>query len=111
MLVTDPTWKSIRMRLTVASLAAVERGGELEDDDGLAVLRKQANQRRDAIDELRQANRPEFLASKRRGRESLRRLHSSFCHIASLLRKHVGPFPRPERRVCARRHSDVRADG
>ena len=49
----------IHMALAGIVNAEVEHGDELDDADAIAVLQKQARQRRDAISELRQANRPD----------------------------------------------------
>jgi uncharacterized protein YqeY len=54
----------IRMALAGIINAEVEHGDELDDADVIAVLQKQARQRRDAISELRQANRPDLLAEE-----------------------------------------------
>jgi uncharacterized protein YqeY len=54
----------IRMALAGIINAEVEHGDELDDADVIAVLQKKARQRRDAISELRQANRPELLAEE-----------------------------------------------
>jgi uncharacterized protein YqeY len=54
----------IRMALAGIVNAEVEHGDELGDADAIAVLQKQARQRRDAISELRQANRPDLLAEE-----------------------------------------------
>ena len=54
----------IRMALAGIVNAEVEHGDELDDADAIAVLQKQARQRRDAISELRQANRPDLLAEE-----------------------------------------------
>lgn len=54
----------IRMALAGIVNAEVEQGGELDDAGVIAVLQKQASQRRDTIAELRQANRPDLLAEE-----------------------------------------------
>lgn len=54
----------IRMALAAIVNAEVEHGGELDDAGVIAVLQKQARRRRDTIAELRQADRPELLASE-----------------------------------------------
>jgi uncharacterized protein YqeY len=56
----------IRMALAeiVNAEVELERNDELDDADVIAVLQKQARQRRDAISELRQANRPDLLAEE-----------------------------------------------
>ncbi len=54
----------IRMALAAIVNAEVEHGGELDDASVITVLQKQARQRRDAIVELRQANRPDLLAAE-----------------------------------------------
>jgi uncharacterized protein YqeY len=54
----------IRMALADITMAEVERRAELDDADVVAVLRKQADRRRETIAELRQANRPDLLANE-----------------------------------------------
>ena len=54
----------IRMALAAIVNAEVEHGGDLDDAGVIAVLQKDARQRRDAIAELRQANRPDLLAEE-----------------------------------------------
>jgi hypothetical protein len=56
----------IRMALAeiVNAEIELEHNEELTDADVIAVLQKQARQRRDAISELRQANRPDLLAEE-----------------------------------------------
>jgi uncharacterized protein YqeY len=56
----------IRMALAeiVNAEVELEHNDELDDADVIAVLQKQARQRRDAISELRQANRPDLLAEE-----------------------------------------------
>ena len=54
----------IRMALAAIVNAEVEHGGDLDDADVIAVLQRDARQRRDAIAELRQANRPDLLAEE-----------------------------------------------
>ncbi len=54
----------IRMALAAIVNAEVEHGGELDDAGVTTVLQKQARRRRDAIVELRQANRPDLLAAE-----------------------------------------------
>ena len=54
----------IRMALAAIINGEVERGGDLDDADVIAILRKDARQRRDAIAELRQASRPDLLAEE-----------------------------------------------
>ena len=61
----DESRKSvIRMALAAITYAEVEHGGELDDADVVAVLRKEARQRQDAVAELRQADRPGLLAKE-----------------------------------------------
>jgi uncharacterized protein YqeY len=59
----DERRKSV-IRLTLAAIgnAEVEKGGELDDDDVVPILQKEAHRRQDTIDELRQVDRPEMLA-------------------------------------------------
>ena len=56
----------IRMALAeiVNAEVGLEHNDELDDADVIAVLQKQARQRRDTISELRQANRPDLLAEE-----------------------------------------------
>ena len=56
----------IRMALAeiVNAEFELEHNDELDDADVIVVLQKQARQRRDAISELRQANRPDLLAEE-----------------------------------------------
>ena len=56
----------IRMALAeiVNAEVELEHNDELDDAAMIAVLQKQARQRRDAISELRQANRPDLLAEE-----------------------------------------------
>lgn len=54
----------IRMSLAAITNAEVAQGGELDDASVVAVLQKQAVQRRDTIDELKRANRPDLLAQE-----------------------------------------------
>jgi hypothetical protein len=54
----------IRMAMAAIVNAEVEHGGELDDADVVAILRKDARQRQDAIAELRQASRPDLLAQE-----------------------------------------------
>jgi uncharacterized protein YqeY len=56
----------IRMALAeiVNAEVELEHNDELDDADVIAVLQKQARQRRDAISELRQFNRPDLLAEE-----------------------------------------------
>lgn len=52
----------IRMSLAAIVNGEVEHGGELDDADVVAILRTEARQRQEAIDELRRANRPDLVA-------------------------------------------------
>jgi uncharacterized protein YqeY len=54
----------IRLALSAIVNAEVEKGGELGNDDVIAVLQKEARRRQDTIVELRQAGRPEMLAKE-----------------------------------------------
>jgi uncharacterized protein len=54
----------IRMALAAILNAEVEQGGELDDADVVAVLRKEAKQRRETIAELREVDRPEALVQE-----------------------------------------------
>jgi uncharacterized protein YqeY len=54
----------IRMALAEIVNAELEHDDELDDADVIVVLQKQARQRRDAISELRQADRPDLLAEE-----------------------------------------------
>jgi uncharacterized protein YqeY len=59
----DERRKSV-IRLTLSAIvnAEVEKGGELGDDDVIAVLQKEARRRQDTIAELREVGRLEMLA-------------------------------------------------
>jgi len=54
----------IRMALAAILNAEVEQGGELDNADVVAALRKEAKQRRETIAELREADRPEALVQE-----------------------------------------------
>ncbi len=54
----------IRMAQTAITYAEVERGGDLDDVAVVAVLQKQAKQRRDTIAELQEADRADLLAEE-----------------------------------------------
>jgi uncharacterized protein YqeY len=54
----------IRLALSAIVNAEVEKGGELGDDDVIAVLQKEAHRRQDTIAELREVGRPEMLAKE-----------------------------------------------
>lgn len=54
----------IRMALAAVVNAEVAHGGELDDAGVIATLQKEARQRRDAVAELQQANRPDLLAQE-----------------------------------------------
>ena len=54
----------IRMALAAIQLAEVEQSEDLTEDDLVAVLQKEAKKRREAIDELRTADRPDRLAEE-----------------------------------------------
>jgi len=54
----------IRMCISAIQLAEVEHGGELDEPSLVAVLQKEARRRRETIEELRGANRPERLAEE-----------------------------------------------
>lgn len=54
----------IRMALAAIVNAEIEHRGELDDTSVVAVLQKEARQRRDTIAELRQADRPDLLAEE-----------------------------------------------
>jgi uncharacterized protein YqeY len=54
----------IRLALAAIVNAEVEKGGELDDDDMIPILQKEARRRQDAIVELRQVDRPEMLAKE-----------------------------------------------
>ncbi|MBU1751454.1 MAG: GatB/YqeY domain-containing protein [Chloroflexi bacterium] len=61
----DETRKStLRMVLSAITYAEVEQGGDLDDDQVLQVLRKQADQYREALHDLQQAGRTEALAQQ-----------------------------------------------
>ena len=54
----------IRMGLAAIVNAEVEHGGELDDEDVISVLRKEARQRLDTLAELRDAGRQDLLAEE-----------------------------------------------
>ena len=54
----------IRMALADIATAELDQGVDLEDADFVALLRKQANQREDTIEELRQTDRADMLAAE-----------------------------------------------
>jgi len=54
----------IRMCLAAIQLAEVEQGGELDEASLIAVLQKEARRRRETIEELRGADRPDRLADE-----------------------------------------------
>jgi uncharacterized protein YqeY len=54
----------IRLALAAIVNAEVERGDDLDDADVVAVLQKEARQRRDTIAELQQVGRPDLLADE-----------------------------------------------
>ena len=55
--------RTLRMVLTEWKLAEVEQGGELDDEQALAVLQKEARSRREAIADAERAGRPEIVES------------------------------------------------
>jgi uncharacterized protein YqeY len=61
----DERRKSV-IRLTLAAIvnAEVEKGGELDDDDMIPIVQKEARRRQETIVELRQVDRPEMLAKE-----------------------------------------------
>jgi uncharacterized protein YqeY len=61
----DESRKSV-IRLALAAIvnAEVEKGGELNDDDLISILQKEARRRQDTLVELRQVDRPEMLAKE-----------------------------------------------
>jgi len=54
----------IRMCLAAIQLAEVEHGGELDEATIVSVLQKEARRRKETIEELRGADRPERLAEE-----------------------------------------------
>ncbi len=54
----------IRMCLSAIQLAEVEHKGELDEPELIAVLQKEAKRRRETIEELKGANRPDRLADE-----------------------------------------------
>ena len=54
----------IRMGLAAIVNAEVEHGGDLDDEDVVSVLRKEARQRLDTLAELRDAGRQDLLAEE-----------------------------------------------
>ena len=66
----DQRKRVIRLALAEVTNAEIEQGRqsgetELEEEDILAVLQKQAKQRQETIDELEQVDRPDLLAKER----------------------------------------------
>lgn len=55
----------IRMCLSAIQRAEVEQGGELEEPALVAVLQKEAKQRRDAIEQFEDADRPDLLEAEK----------------------------------------------
>ncbi|MGD1993350.1 MAG: GatB/YqeY domain-containing protein [Anaerolineae bacterium] len=55
----------IRMCLSAIQRAEVEQGGELDDPALVAVLQKEAKQRRDAIAQFEGADRPDLLEAEK----------------------------------------------
>ena len=55
----------IRMCLSAIQRAEVEQGGELDDTALVAVLQKEAKQRRDAIEQFEDADRPDLLEAEK----------------------------------------------
>jgi uncharacterized protein YqeY len=53
---------TIRLVRSAIKNAEIEIGHELSDEETLAVLTRQAKQRRDSIDQFRQGNRPDLVA-------------------------------------------------
>ncbi len=60
----DVRKRTLRMALTEIRIKEVEVRGELTDADVLAVLQKEAKQRRETLAELDQVDRPELTASE-----------------------------------------------
>lgn len=54
----------IRMCLSAIQRAEVEQGGELDDAALVLVLQKEAKQRQDAIEQFKDADRPELLEAE-----------------------------------------------
>ncbi|MBN1953441.1 MAG: GatB/YqeY domain-containing protein [Anaerolineae bacterium] len=54
----------IRMCLAAIQLAEVEQGGELDEPALAALLQREAKKRRETIEELQEASRPERLAEE-----------------------------------------------
>ena len=54
--------RTLRMALAAIQLAEVEKRGELDENAVLAILQKEVKVRREAIDEARQADRPDLEA-------------------------------------------------
>ena len=61
----DEQRKSV-IRLTLSEIinAEVEKGGELDEEESIAVLQKESRKRRDAIDEMQNLDRLERLADE-----------------------------------------------
>ncbi len=56
--------RTLRLALTSIKIKEVEVGGELNDADVLAVLQKEAKQRRETLEELDQVDRPDLVAAQ-----------------------------------------------
>jgi uncharacterized protein YqeY len=57
----------IRMSLSAIQLAEVEQGGDLDEPSLIAVLQREVKRRKETIEELRGADRPERLAEEEAG--------------------------------------------
>lgn len=60
----DARKRTLRMALAAIKLREVEVRGELDDADVAAILQKEANQRRETLEQLEQIDRPELMAAE-----------------------------------------------
>jgi uncharacterized protein YqeY len=56
--------RTLRLALTSIKLKEVDVGGDLSDADVLAILQKEAKQRRETLEELDQVDRPDLVAAQ-----------------------------------------------
>lgn len=55
---------TVRLLLTAIKNAEIEKGGELTDQEAMALLQKQAKQRRDSITAYEQGGRPDLVEAE-----------------------------------------------
>jgi len=56
---------TLRLLLSAINYAEIEHGGELDDGQVLSILRKQAQQRQESVEQFRQAGRPKAVAQEK----------------------------------------------